>query len=48
MKTWQFWVVIVLVSGSPYLKKILQTHWMRTALINGYALVLFVWTVQAL
>ena len=35
-------------SGSPYLKKILQTHWMRTALINAYAPVLFLSTLLVL
>jgi hypothetical protein len=27
-------------SGSPYLAKILSTHWIRTALINAYAFLL--------
>jgi hypothetical protein len=31
---------------SPYLAKILKTHWLRTALINGYALVFLFWTVK--
>jgi hypothetical protein len=34
--------------GSPYLEKILRTHWLRTALINGYALVFLFWTVKVL
>ncbi|WP_353072532.1 hypothetical protein [Tunturiibacter gelidiferens] len=33
---------------SPYLAKILRTHWLRTALINGYALVFLFWTVKVL
>lgn len=32
-------------SQSPYLTKILSTHWLRTLLINGYALILLVWVV---
>lgn len=28
---------------SPYLAKILKTHWLRTFLINAYALILFIW-----
>ena len=35
-------------SESPYLAKTLATHWIRTALINAYALVLLVWTVNCL
>jgi len=31
-------------SQSPYLQKIIKTHWVRTALINLYAAILFVWT----
>ena len=31
---------------SPYLAKILKTHWVRTALINAYALSLLVWTID--
>ena len=30
---------------SPYLKKILRTHWVRTLLINAYALVLLMWVL---
>ena len=30
-------------AASSYLRKILRTHWIRTALINGYALVLLIW-----
>lgn len=30
-------------SQSPYLRKILKTHWIRTILINAYAVVLFAW-----
>lgn len=29
---------------SPFLAKILRTHWLRTLLINAYAAVLFAWT----
>ena len=29
-----------------FLAKILQTHWIRTALINAYGLILLVWVVQ--
>ena len=28
---------------SPFLEKILSTHWIRTALVTAYALILFVW-----
>jgi hypothetical protein len=31
---------------SPYLTKILKTHWIRTLLINANALILLVWVVQ--
>ena len=31
---------------SVYLKKILATHWLRTLLINAYALTLLVWVIQ--
>jgi hypothetical protein len=30
-------------SASPYLATILSTHWIRTALINAYGLVLLAW-----
>jgi hypothetical protein len=33
---------------SPYLAKILRTHWLRTALINGYALVFLFWMAKVL
>jgi hypothetical protein len=33
---------------SPYLAKILHTHWVRTALINAYAFILLVWTIMVL
>ena len=33
---------------SPYLKKILATHWIRTLLINAYAFILLVWVLQAI
>jgi hypothetical protein len=32
-------------SKSPYLKAILRTHWIRTALITASALVLFAWAI---
>ena len=31
---------------SPYLDKILKTHWLRTLLINGYAVVFLVWAAK--
>ena len=31
--------------ASPYLAKILATHWIRTALINAYGLILLLWAV---
>ena len=33
-------------SRSPYLKKILATHWIRTLLINACALILLAWALQ--
>ena len=33
---------------SPYLERILKTHWLRTFLINGYALVYLFWAVKVL
>jgi hypothetical protein len=33
---------------SLYLAKILRTHWLRTALINGYALVFQFWMAKVL
>jgi len=32
--------------ASPYLSKILATHWIRTLLINAYALVLLAWSFR--
>ena len=32
-------------SQSPYLTKILKTHWLRTLLINIYAFILLVWVL---
>jgi hypothetical protein len=32
-------------SASPYLAKILATHWIRTLLINAYGVILLVWAV---
>jgi hypothetical protein len=31
---------------SPYLMKILKTHWVRTLLINAYGFILLVWVIQ--
>ncbi len=31
--------------NSPLLHKIIRTHWVRTGLINGYAAIIFAWTV---
>ncbi len=36
----------ILGSQSPYLAKILRTHWLRTLLINLYALILLIWVLQ--
>lgn len=33
---------------SPYLAKILATHWVRTLLISAYGLILLGWAIQAL
>jgi len=33
---------------SPFLDKILKTHWLRTLLINAGAAILFVWTARML
>ena len=33
-------------SKSPYLTKILTTHWLRTLLINIYAFILLIWVIQ--
>lgn len=35
-------------SASPYLDKILSTHWLRTLLINAYGFILLAWTVGCL
>lgn len=35
-------------SRSVYLTKILSTHWVRTALINGYALIMLAWAINVL
>ena len=35
-------------SRSPYLDRILRTHWVRTLLISACALILLVWSVQVL
>jgi hypothetical protein len=34
--------------ASPYLTNILATHWIRTLLISGYALILLGWARYAL
>jgi hypothetical protein len=33
---------------SPYLAKILRTHWVRTLLINAYAFILLAWAIIVL
>lgn len=33
---------------SPYLAKILRTHWVRTLLINGYAAVFLLWALHTI
>jgi hypothetical protein len=33
--------------GSPYLAKILSTHWIATLLMNAYAFILLVWTIES-
>ena len=35
-------------SQSPYLAKILKAHWIRTLLINAYALILLVWVLLSI
>ena len=34
--------------ASPYLARILTTHWMRTLLINTYGFILLVWAIGSL
>ncbi len=34
--------------ASPYLRKILATHWIRTLLINVYGFILLVWAIRTL
>jgi len=33
---------------SIYLQKILKTHWLRTLLMNAYAITLLAWTIQVI
>jgi len=33
---------------SPYLARILKTHWVRTLLINAYAVILLAWAITVL
>src|SRR5262249_34983116 len=33
---------------SPYLTKILNTHWVRTLLVNACAMILLVWAIMVL
>jgi hypothetical protein len=33
---------------SPYLARILATHWIRTLLINAYGVILLIWAVESL
>lgn len=35
-------------AASPYLAKILSTHWIRTLLINVYVLILLAWAIHVL
>ena len=35
-------------SQSPYLAKILRTHWIRTLLINTSAFILLIWTIRVI
>ena len=35
-------------SESPYLARILKTHWVRTLLINAYAAILLAWVIRLL
>jgi hypothetical protein len=35
-------------SASPYLNKILATHWIRTLLVNAYAFILLAWALQVI
>jgi len=35
-------------SASPYLAKILSTHWIRTLLINAYGLILLLWAIRVM
>lgn len=48
--TWGQWQARLakdpLGSASPYLDRILRTHWVRTLLINAYAGVLLYWALQ--
>jgi hypothetical protein len=50
--TWGRWQAELsrdnLGSHSPYLDKILRTHWMRTLLVNAAALILLFWSVRVL
>jgi hypothetical protein len=34
--------------ASPYLARILSTHWIRTLLINAYGFILLVWAIDSL
>lgn len=34
--------------ASPYLRKFLATHWIRTLLINLYGLILLAWAIQVM
>jgi hypothetical protein len=35
-------------SASPYLEKILATHWIRTLLINANAAIVLIWAIEVL
>jgi hypothetical protein len=50
--TWGRWQAALTVDPlgpqSPFLGKILRTHWIRTALTNAHALILFVWAIRVM
>jgi len=50
--TWGRWQAALsrdpLGPRSPYLARILRTHWVRTALITGYGVILLIWAAVVL
>ncbi len=50
--TWGRWQAKLakdpLGAASPWLARILSTHWIRTLLVNVYAVILFIWMIQCL